>query len=120
MTRLSEFFEIFDIVVDSSRDQNILCNSVIGAALLDHKSFESDRSDLKTFLKPSYHEGLPYLIGYLDSTVVYIDPNMEYKDLRIFKNRGKKAIRNNSGHIVLTAFGELVYDFNKFKPMDLL
>ena len=47
--KLEEFFEIFNIVVNTMNDHDILCNGTIGAALQDHKDFHSAYPNYKTF-----------------------------------------------------------------------
>jgi hypothetical protein len=103
MNKQQEFFEIFNIVVNTSNEQSVIVNSLIGASLQDHPKFESYHQNFKTFIKPRYHEGYPYTVGYIDNAAILIDPNMKYTDLRLFKNND-----------------DLIYNFEKFQTDELI
>ena len=102
-TKLENFFAIFDVIINSMEDQDIICNGTIGAALHDHKDFNPSSPNYKTFSKPRYHGGEPYLIGYIDNVGIYIDPYLPYTDFTVTKGNGK-----------------LIYNFEKFKPIDII
>ena len=103
MSKLNEFFEVFDTVVNTMNDQDILCNGVIGALLHDHKNFNPTQRNYKTFSKPRFHGGEPFIIGYIDNSGIYVDPYLLYTDFTVSKGNGK-----------------LLYNFEKFKPAELI
>ena len=103
MNKQNEFFEIFNIVVNTADDQDIIVNGLLGASLQDHPEFESSNRNFKTFIKPKYHEGYPYTIGYINNAAILVNPNMTYSDLRLFKSNE-----------------ELIYNFDKFQTDELI
>jgi len=103
MNKIEEFFEIFDIVFNTKKSQNILCGSGLAAVLFDHMEFFPLQMQAKTFNTPFFHCGAPYTVGCVHNLKLNIDPELSYNDMNVYDPKGK-----------------IIYNFNKFKLMELL
>lgn len=90
MNRLNEFLDIFDIIVDSKKEQTIVCGSGISTALFDHKKFKYCDNGLKHFFSPNHSGGNGYIVGFIGRVKVICEPGIEYNDMTIYDNRYKR------------------------------
>ncbi len=88
MSRIDEFLELFDNVVDYKKEQNIICAKGIGTALFDHKKFRYYDIGLKQFLTPNNDS--QYIIGYIGKTRILVEPSIEYNDMNIYNEKYKR------------------------------
>jgi hypothetical protein len=101
MKKLKEFLDTFSKVIDTTKEQNIVCASGLATALFDHKKFRYCDNGLKNFMSPNYYGDSQHMVGTIGRTRIMVEPGIEFNNMGVYDGKLRKLYNFRADDIKL-------------------